>query len=74
LGRIFIDFIPGEVLAPLRRGFLFLPALLHDPRALAQCDLRLRPSSNGRPIRCDRRFEIIDASDVLDDVVTGTMK
>jgi hypothetical protein len=26
-----------------------------------------------RPIGCDRRFEIIDASDVLDDVVTGTI-
>jgi hypothetical protein len=27
----------------------------------------------GPPIRCDCRFEIINASDMLDDVVTGTI-
>jgi hypothetical protein len=52
---------------------LFPPTLMHNPRALAQRDLRLWPSSDGRPIGCDRRFEIIDASDLLDDVVTGTI-
>ena len=52
---------------------MFLPALMHDPRALAQRDLRLWPSSDGRPISCDGRFEIIHASDVLDDIVTGAI-
>ena len=59
-------------LAPwLRRGSLFLPVPCHHPCTLAQRDLRLWPSSECRPIGCDGRFEIIDASDVLDDVVTG---
>jgi hypothetical protein len=53
--------------------FLFLPIPYHHPRALAQRDLRLWPSSDGSPISCDCRFEIIHASDVLDDIVTGTI-
>jgi hypothetical protein len=31
------------------------------------------PSSDGSPISGDCRFEIIHASDVLDDIVTGTI-
>ena len=53
--------------------FLFLPIPYHHPRALAQRDLRLWPSSDGSPISCDCRFEIIHASDVLDDIVTDTI-
>jgi hypothetical protein len=60
-------------LGPASAGSLFLPIPVHDPRTLAQRDLRLWPSSDGRPVGCDRRFEIIDASDVLDDVVTGAI-
>ena len=41
--------------------------------SLARRDLRLWPSPHGRPIGRDRRFEIINAGDVLDDVVTGTI-
>ena len=48
-----------------------MPILVHDPGALTQRDLRLWPSSDCRPIGCDSRFEIIDASDVLGDVGTG---
>jgi hypothetical protein len=51
----------------------FLPVLHHHPCSLAQRDLRLWPSSDGGPIGCDRRFEIINTSDVFDDVVTGTI-
>jgi hypothetical protein len=53
------------------RRFLFLPISYHHPRALAQRDLRLRPSPDGAPIGRDRRLEIIDSSDVLNDAVTG---
>jgi hypothetical protein len=52
---------------------LFRPAFHYYPRALAQGDLRLWPPDGGRPLGCNRRFEIIDASDLLDDVVTGTI-
>jgi hypothetical protein len=69
LGRGRLSLTP----APLRRGSLFLPIPVHDPRTLAQRDLRFWPSSDGRPIGCDCRFEIIDAGDVLDDVVTRTI-
>jgi hypothetical protein len=58
---------------PASAGSLFLPIPVHDPRTLAQRDLRLWPSSDGRPVGCDCRFEIIDAGDVLDDVVTRTI-
>jgi hypothetical protein len=57
----------------VRRASLFLPIPVHDPGALAQRDLRFWPSSDGRPIGCDCRFEIIDAGYVLDDVVTRTI-
>jgi hypothetical protein len=45
----------------------------HSSRALAQRDLGFWPSADACPIGCDRRFEIIDASNVLDDAVTGTI-
>jgi hypothetical protein len=59
---------PGApFVAQLRPGAsLFLPVAYYDPRALAERDLRLWPSPHRR-----RRFKIINAGDVLDDVVTG---
>src|SRR5689334_18666701 len=59
------------MMTPVR--FLFLPISYHHPRPLPQCDLRIWPSSDGSPIRCDCRFQIIDAGDVLDDVVTSSI-
>jgi hypothetical protein len=52
---------------------LFPPCFHYYPRALAQRDLGLWPSTDCSPIGCDRRFEIIDPGDVLDEVVTGTV-
>jgi hypothetical protein len=66
------NFLSRRVLAPLRRGFSFSP-VVHAPRTLAQRDLRFWPSSDGRPIRCHCGLEVVDASDVLDDIVTGTI-
>jgi hypothetical protein len=64
---------------PLRVPFVrwtavfILASSVYDLRALTQCDLGLRPASDGRPIGCDRRLEIIDPGHVLDDVVTSAV-
>src|SRR5262249_34387187 len=51
---------------------LFIPAnSCALPARPAQRDLRLRPSSDGTPISCDCRLEIIDTGDVLNDVVAS---
>src|SRR5207247_369288 len=63
--------INSPTLAPLRQGSLFRPIPLHYPRALAKGDLCPRPSSYGCPIRRDRRLEVIDAGDMLHDVIAG---
>ena len=51
--------------APWGPSFL-LPALMHDPCALAQRDPRRWPARNRRPVGRHRNLEIIDASDLLD--------
>jgi hypothetical protein len=53
---------------PASAGSLFLPIPVHDPRTLAQRDLRLWPSPDGSPIRCHCGLEVVDASDVLDNI------
>jgi hypothetical protein len=78
-GALHQSFVPAECRSLFRQA--------RDPRPVVRdlvarldvldCDRSARgawlESSDGTPISCDRRFEIIDASDVLDDVVTGTI-
>ena len=41
---------------------------MRPPAPLSQCDLRLRPSSDGATISGHRCLQIINTGDVLDDV------
>ena len=47
--------------------------LLHHSRALPERNLRLRPSQTCGPIGGNRRLEVIDPCNVLDDVVAGVV-
>jgi hypothetical protein len=58
--------------APLLRGFYFPSANFSPPsRALSERDLRRWPSQTCGPISGNRRLEVIDPGDVLDDVLAG---
>ena len=50
---------------------LTLPALLDDPRAVAQRDLVLGPSLHRRPICLQRDQIVADAGNLLDQVLAG---
>jgi bifunctional non-homologous end joining protein LigD len=57
---------------PDQRGFLLpLPALMHDPCALAQRYRRRGPTGHGCPVGRFSYFEVIHASNVLDDAGAG---
>jgi hypothetical protein len=58
--------------ATSQRGFLLpLPALVHDPCALAQRDRSRRPTRHGCPVGRFSYLEVIHASNVLDDAGAG---
>ena len=45
-----------------------LPALLDDPRPVAQCDFSVRPASHRRKIGLQRDQVVADPGDLLDTV------
>jgi hypothetical protein len=59
--------------SPAPAGLLFpIPPISHrHSRALAERNLRLRPSQTCGPIGGNRRLEIIDTGDVHNDVVSS---
>ena len=62
----------ASVKAPTRsKGGSWPPAIVDDPRPLAQGDDRFRPSLHGSSVGCFRNLEILDAGKVLNDVLAG---
>jgi hypothetical protein len=49
------------------------PGIAHHARALPQHDARCRPARDGGAVRRLRELEIVDAGDVVDDVVAGVI-
>jgi hypothetical protein len=49
------------------------PGIAHHARALPQHDARCRPARDGGAVRRLRELEIVDAGDVVNDVVAGVI-